>query len=338
MNNNKIKDYIYKNFDFNKNENVLVGFSGGRDSVCLLHVLYEISKVKKFNLKALHVNHNIRDEEAKRDEKFVEDFCGKYNIDLVTYNIDVKKYAKDYKLSLEEAARICRYDALNKEANADNAVIAIAQHKNDRVETIVYNILRGTGLKGLIGIKEVNNNIIRPLINFDRADIDEYIKSNGLEYVEDSTNEDIDITRNYIRKVVFDDFNKVNSGYIDHIYNLSKEVEEIEKYIAQLSIFCYNNILITQNQDIIEIDNKKFVSLSHFVKAEIIKNIFEKLVKTKKDIGSVHIESVIKVSLLEKGAHLDLPYNITMDKKGKSLIFKNNKINISMSKKRKKGE
>ena len=132
------------------------------------------------------------------------------------------------------------------------------------------------------------------------------------------------------------DFSNVNTNFIEHIYNLSKEVEEIDKYIVDLSNFCYNNVLIEENDDNIIIDNKKFKTLSHFVKIEIIKNIFEKLVNTKKDIGLVHLDSVINISNMEKGAHIDLPYNITMDKKQNKLIFNKNNINISMSKKRKK--
>ena len=336
MKNNKIKDYINKNFNFNKNTKILVGFSGGRDSVCLLHALYELSKENSFFIKALHVNHNIRNEEAKRDEKFCEEFCASRNIDFILYDIDVKKIAKDKKLSLEEAARICRYDALKKEANDNNMIIAIAQHKNDRVETVINNILRGTGIKGLIGIKEERFDVIRPLVSFIRDEIDEYIKDNNLDFVEDSTNNDINITRNFIRNVIFKDFSKVNTNFIEHIYNLSKEAEEIDKYIVDLSNFCYNNVLIEENDDNIIIDNKKFKTLSHFVKIEIIKNIFEKLVNTKKDISLVHLESVINISNIEKGAHIDLPYNITMDKKQNKLIFNKNNINISMSKKRKK--
>ena len=333
---NKIKDYINKNFDFNKDTKILVGFSGGRDSVCLLHVLNELSKEKKFYIKALHVNHNLRDEEAKRDEKFAENFCASRNIDFVVYDVDVKSIAKDNKLSLEEAARICRYDILKKEASDNNMQIAIAQHKNDRVETVINNILRGTGIKGLVGIKEERLDVIRPLVSFTRDEIDEYIKENNLDYVEDSTNSDINITRNYIRNVIFNDFSKVNTNFIEHIYNLSKEAEEIDKYIVELSNFCYNNVLIDENGESIVIDNKKFITLSHFVKIEIIKNIFEKLVSTKKDIGSVHLESVINISNMQKGAHVDLPYNITMDKKQNKLVFTKNNINISMSKKRKK--
>ena len=194
MKNNKIKDYINKNFDFDKITKILVGFSGGRDSVCLLHVLYELSKEKNIYIKALHVNHNLRKEEAKRDEKFCEEFCASRNIDFVVYDIDVKTIAKDKKQSLEEAARICRYDVLKKEANDNNMIIAIAQHKNDRVETVINNILRGTGIKGLIGIKEERIDVIRPLVSFTRDEIDDYIKENNLEYVEDSTNTDINIT------------------------------------------------------------------------------------------------------------------------------------------------
>ena len=215
-------------------------------------------------------------------------------------------------------------------------IIAIAQHKNDRVETVINNILRGTGIKGLIGIKEERIDVIRPLVSFTRDEINEYINENNLEYVEDSTNTDINITRNYIRNVIFNDFSNVNTNFIEHIYNLSKEAEEIDKYIEDLSNFCYNNVLIEENDDNIIIDNKKFKTLSHFVKIEIIKNIFEKLVNTKKDIGLVHLDSVINISNMEKGAHIDLPYNITMDKKQNKLIFNKNNINISMSKKRKK--
>ena len=182
----------------NDPKSICVAFSGGSDSVCLLHVLHSLSDSLGFELSAVHINHNIRGEEAKRDADFCISFCKKLNIPLKVVSVAVLTEAQKGE-SIELAARRLRYKVFD---TLDVQYIATAHNANDSLETFLINFCRGTGLKGLTGIPNVRGRFIRPLNRCSKSDILEYIKSNGLEYVTDSTNLSAEYTRNKIRNNV----------------------------------------------------------------------------------------------------------------------------------------
>ncbi|MCM1544504.1 MAG: tRNA lysidine(34) synthetase TilS, partial [Ruminococcus sp.] len=158
-------------------KSVVVGVSGGADSICLLHFLSKIREKYGIVLSAVHINHNIRGEEAKRDENFVRCFCNSLGIECHVFSIDVPKLAKDLSLSEEECGRKVRYECFNK-INAD--AVAVAHTLSDSIETVIFNLTRGTGLKGVCGIPPVRDNIIRPLIEITRDEVEEYCEMIGL--------------------------------------------------------------------------------------------------------------------------------------------------------------
>ncbi len=180
----------------NKGDNITVALSGGADSVALLHALWSLKDRYSLTLKAAHLNHMIRGGEADRDEAFVKFFCDKLDIPIVTEQIDVPKIAKENHQSLELAAREVRYDFLKR--NSDG-LIATAHTASDNVETLILNLTRGSGLKGLCGIPPKRDEFIRPLILCSRADVEEYCALNSLSFVTDSTNLRDDYNRNRIR-------------------------------------------------------------------------------------------------------------------------------------------
>ena len=174
-----------------------VALSGGRDSVALCHALKEAGE----NIVALNVEHGIRGENSLKDSAFVKEFCKERGIKLYSFSVDAPKFASENGYTIEQAARVLRYQVFER-AMADGFcdVVALAHHKGDQAETILMRILRGTGTKGLVGMREVNGRYVRPLLSYSREDIDEYIAKNNLPFVEDETNADTSYSRNFLRE------------------------------------------------------------------------------------------------------------------------------------------
>lgn len=208
----KVKETIEKYNLLNKdNKTVAVGFSGGADSVCLLHILSSLKEEYGIIVKAVHVNHNIRGTEAERDEAFARQFCGNLGVDIEVFSIDIPLLAKENKLSLEECGRVVRYECFEK-VGCD--AVAVAHTLSDSIETMLFNLARGTGTKGLSGITPSRDpNIIRPLISCTRQEIEAYCDENRLDYVTDSTNLSDDYTRNHIRHNLVPCFEKINADF-----------------------------------------------------------------------------------------------------------------------------
>ncbi|MDE7281195.1 MAG: tRNA lysidine(34) synthetase TilS [Ruminiclostridium sp.] len=179
-------------------DKVIVGLSGGADSVTLLHCLYSLRETLDIELFACHINHNLRGEDSDRDQKFAEDLCKNLDIPLRVFSVDVKGAAQKHQ-STEEAARKLRYEKFSEYAEDIGAKAATAHNACDNSETVLLNLIRGTGLKGLCGIPPVRDCFIRPLICCTREEIEEYIKANSLQYVTDKTNFSTDYTRNKVR-------------------------------------------------------------------------------------------------------------------------------------------
>lgn len=211
-------------------KNVVVGFSGGADSVCLLHVLCALKEVLNINIFACHLNHMLRGDEADRDEKFCVEFCEKLAVPLIVKRLDIKKLAKDEKKSVELCAREKRYEFFEECAKENNAIIATAHTKSDNMETVVLNMMRGTSLKGLCGIPPKRSNIIRPLIEINRSDVEEYCEENSLKFVSDSTNFTDDYTRNYIRHNIIPLLKK--DGMFENVFsNIVSSLSNDEEFL-----------------------------------------------------------------------------------------------------------
>lgn len=214
---NKIYGFITKYNMIQRDDTVVCGLSGGADSVALLLAMQELSDRLCFNLEALHVNHCLRGGESDRDEIFCRDLCEKYSIPFKAVSCDVRSYAEKNPLSVEEAARKLRYSIFAD--NSANKKIATAHNANDNLETVILNLSRGTGIKGLAGIPPVRDNIIRPLLPVTRAEIEAYLKDIGQNYVTDSTNLSDDYTRNKIRHKILPILQEINSSVISSSVN-----------------------------------------------------------------------------------------------------------------------
>ena len=219
-------------------ERVTAALSGGADSVCLLLVLKELEE--KYNIKvyAVHVNHCIRGEESDRDEQFCRDLCRKLGVELTVRRIDVPAYAADNKRSLEEAARDIRYSVFAEVASGGK--LATAHTASDSAETVILNLARGTGLKGICGIPPVRDNIIRPLIDVTRNDVENYLLKRGQNFITDSTNLSVDYTRNRIRHKIIPEILQINSGFYKTFCAELKIFSEENKFIEKFAETAYN--------------------------------------------------------------------------------------------------
>lgn len=222
----KVKKYIKDNNLLNDRARVIIGVSGGADSIALLDILYNLG----YECIVAHCNFHLRDQESYRDEYFVEKACEKYNVEYVSASFNTKKYIKEESISLEMAARELRYawfEKIRKKYKAEK--IAIAHHQNDSVETVLINLIRGTGIRGLTGIAPLNGYVIRPLLCIYRDDILTYLQKKELSFVEDSTNKEDIYTRNKIRLNVLPLLQTINPSVIQSISRTAENLTQTEK-------------------------------------------------------------------------------------------------------------
>jgi tRNA(Ile)-lysidine synthase len=264
----KIKQYIRINKMPQKYSTIIVGLSGGADSVVLLHILHSLN----YNCIAAHCNFHLRGEESDRDEQFAADFSASLKIPFYKINFDTASYAQNNKISIEMAARDLRYkwfETLREKENAE--AIAVAHHKNDNIETLFINLIRGTGLKGLTGIKPVNDKIIRPLLCLSKDEIIAYADKHKLSYIIDSTNREDHFIRNKIRLQVIPLLQTINQSLSEGLSQTIENLIEAEKIydheIASAISQCFD-----KKKSIIDISLLKSYPSPEAVLYEILKD------------------------------------------------------------------
>ncbi len=220
---NKVKSYIKSHKLLNHNNLYVVALSGGADSVALLLLLDEMG----YNVHAAHCNFNLRGGESERDERFCVALCNRLGIQLHRAHFDTRTYAELHKVSIEMAARELRYSYFEQLRNdVGAAAICVAHHRDDSVETVLINLIRGTGVRGLCGIRPKNGHIVRPLLCVSRDEIEAFLKSHNQEYVTDSTNLIDDVVRNKIRLNVIPLLKTINPAATKNIQQTSENLEE----------------------------------------------------------------------------------------------------------------
>lgn len=320
---NKVLETIKKFNLIENGDRLVLGVSGGPDSIAMLDILYNIKMKEKlqFDIVVVHINHMIR-KEAIEDEKFVKDFCKKKNIEIFSKSIDVKKLANTNKIGIEEAGRKARYDFFEEVLKKTNFnKIAIAHNKNDKIETIIMNIMRGSGVSGLKGIEEKRGKYIRPLIECDRKEIERYCNEKNLNPRIDKTNFNNEYTRNKIRNIVIpyikDEFNPNIINTLDRLSMLVKEEEEyIEKQVKET----YKTLILEEHKEYIVLDLKKFNQQQKVIKSRLVLYTITRLFNTSKGIEKIHVEDIIKLCNNNIGNKFLIP-----NKKIKVLV-KNHKI------------
>lgn len=317
---NKVKQYLKKYKMFENGDSVIVGLSGGADSVCLLHMLSEFRKEYELKLTAVHVHHGIRGAEADRDMDFAEQFCRERDINLKVFYYDVPKYAKENGMSEEEAGRKLRYEAFEN-LRPPEGKIAVAHNLNDSVETFLHNLCRGSGIAGLTGIKPVNGHIIRPVLCLERKEIEDYLERNQIRYIHDSTNFDEGYTRNKIRLNVLPYLmENINAESILHINSAAQELGEAERFLKEQTILWYNQVFFEHN-NCIYADKKMFREMDSYMGRRTIRLALHNLAGKLKDITRQHVTDIEMLAERQSGRYIMLPYGITVRTEQEYLVF-----------------
>lgn len=306
----KIYDFVTKYNLIENGDKIVLGVSGGPDSICMLDILYKMSQKKMidFEIFVAHVNHGLR-EDGILDEEFVKNFCEGRKIPFFVKHVEVVKIAKTQKRGIEETGRMIRYEFFDEILNKTSSnKIAIAHNQNDNCETIIMNILRGTGLRGLIGIDKRNEKYIRPLIETKRLEIEDYLKQNGIVARQDESNKDNTYTRNKIRNIAIPYIEKeFNPNLMNTLIRLSDIVKEEEDYWERQISKIYQQICMTENnltndyaynqanQAEIVISLKEFNVLEKIVQKRIILYSIHKIFGTTQGIEKIHIEDILKL-------------------------------------------
>ena len=247
----------------------LVALSGGADSVALLLMMLD----KGYSVEAVHCNFHLRGEEADRDEAFVVELCERNGVKLHRVHFDTRGYAELHKQSIETAARNLRYgyfERLRHDIGAE--AIVVAHHRDDNVETVLMNLVRGTGLNGMAGIRAVNGHVLRPLLGISRSDIETYLRRKGQTYVTDSTNLETDATRNKYRLEVLPLLTAINPSAARSIDTTSRHLQEAEKIVRWAIDHFSSDIVSTSDDglDVISVDKLLATPSPEYVLVDII--------------------------------------------------------------------
>lgn len=324
---NSVYNLIIEKNMMEKGDKVLVAVSGGADSVCLLSILCSLKEKLGIHLSVAHLNHMIRGEEAKRDENFVKGLCEKFNTDFFVKSVDVPKLAEEMGLSLEEAGRDARYNFFDELKKTEGITkIATAHNKNDRAESVLMRIIRGTGIDGLKGISYVREDgVVRPVLDLKRCEIEEYLKETELDFCTDSTNKDNDYTRNRIRNGLIPYIEEnFNPSVVDTLFRFSETMTEDAEFLEGYANRLYeriNNPLPSHKPYALHIESLKMVDDS--IKARLVKIVVNKASEKNLKLQYVHIQSVLELINKNTGAMVNLPDGIQARNEYGWLIFEN---------------
>ena len=300
----KVLNFIRENALFNK-KRILVATSGGVDSMVLLHFLLSVRESENLDIAAIHFEHGIRGEESKADADFVKECCEKKNIPLFMGASDAPKYAKEHKLSLEAAARILRYEFFYKILK-DNGYdkIATAHHADDQAETVLLNLLRGSGIKGLGAMRPERENIIRPFLIVEKAEILEYAIKNNISFREDSTNNSLEYARNRIRHELLPLLLTYRAGICRRLTNLAQIARAESDYLESIA---KNKLCLLKRERLKDFKNEP-LALQRRI---ILTFLEENKILTDFVYDFVHIEDIRKILLKEAmGKRIEISKNI----------------------------
>ena len=289
-------------------EKIIVGVSGGADSVCLLFVLLEYQKEVPFEIQVVHIEHGVRGAESRRDAAYVEALCKKWEIPCEVRHFDVPLLAKERKISVEEAGRMVRYETFEKiAASIGAAKIAVAHNQNDQAETMIWNMARGSGLVGAGGIRPVRGRVIRPLLSCSRQEIEAYLVRRGIKWCEDSTNQETDYTRNCIRRHILPAMEQeLNVQATEHLARLGREFQRTEDFLMRLTEQAAKQIVCIGNKKA-ELQIERFLQEEPLIQERLIRYCLEMAECPLKDLGRIHVEQILELCHGQSGRKITLP-------------------------------
>jgi tRNA(Ile)-lysidine synthase len=293
----QIESFLITECKLDKNQDIVVGVSGGADSLCLLHLLHRFN----YSLIVAHVNHQLR-QEADSEEEYVKSIAGDFGLPFYAKKVDVKAYSSEKKLSTEESARYLRYAYLFQVAKENDAqALAVAHHADDQVETVLMHILRGAGTAGLRGmeyrsIQSVYSPtipIVRPLLSAWREEIDRYCKSEAILPCVDLTNQNIDYFRNRIRYELIPELGTYNTQAKSHIWNLSMLTQPEDEYMDTMAKDSLTSCLTNHGDGFFALERKSVCGLPVAIQRRVVRKVLGNLKMELRDIGLDAVEKAI---------------------------------------------
>ena len=297
---------------FREGDRVVLGVSGGADSICLLFVLMKLRKLLGIELCVVHVNHGVR-EDAGEDAAYVEGLCAQYDIPFMLKEIRLAELAKELGATQEEAGRIARYQAFSEACKKYGCnKVAVAHNSNDRAETMLFNLFRGTGLKGMAGILPVRDNVVRPLLCLERREIEEYLDAGGILYKQDSTNDTDDYTRNRIRHHILNYAGEhITEGCVGNMCRAADIFAEEEGYLEEQTYGALAQCVISEEgARAVEISVEAFLECHPVIQKRLLLLILERLSPKQQDITAVHIRDMLTLFKMSGNRQIHLPYQI----------------------------
>ena len=286
-----------------RGKKICVAVSGGVDSVCLLHYLKSLEKEMGYFLSVAHCEHGIRGAESLADARFTTDLCEKWNIPVYTFSADCIQLAKEEKMSLETVARKFRYasfESLLQEGKAD--YIALAHHKNDEAETVLFRLARGTSLTGVGGMVALNGKYLRPFLSWTRREIEEYANKYGLEFKVDKTNAEKEATRNRLRLDVLPLLEETVNGATENLVRFASLAVEDDKLLYE-----YAETLLSMEENE---ERGRVVFVKECDKKPLLRRaclLALKALGVEKDYTATHIENAVSLLTMERGARQTMP-------------------------------
>ena len=320
----KVKAYMEEYQMVNENDTIVAGVSGGADSVCLFLLLNEYCKQKNARLVAVHLNHKIR-EDAGEDARYVKELCEEFGVTLHVFEEDVENYAKQNGIGTEEAGRAVRYRAFEQVLSEYGGCgkIAVAHHKGDLAETVLFHMFRGSGITGLTGIAPVRGNIIRPLLDVTREEIEQFLLGKGRKWCIDSTNQENTYTRNKLRNVLLPYAEKeICPQATAHVANAAKELTQIKGLLDELTKEAIKDTVVFESDEEAAILTEPFLKKHEVIRKEIILRVLEYLTPARRDIGSVHVNDALSLFDKENGKQIHLPYRLVVTKVYDRVVIK----------------
>lgn len=301
---------------------VLAGVSGGADSVCLLLALAEYRRLIGFELVAVHVEHGIRGEESLADARYVEKLCRSFGVELVVEHPDVAGLAQERHMTMEEAGRAARYEIFERirlERGADR--IAVAHNQNDQAETVLWNLVRGSGIAGLAGMSPVRNHLVRPLLFLSRAEIEKILRSRGIGWQTDRTNLETCYTRNRIRLQVLPQMEQqLNAQAVRHLAEASERLREVCEYLSKETDRAAARCILPG----VYLDLQEFCREQPLIQKELLKRCVSLAhggAGGLKDLGHLHLEALLSLAGMPCGKSLDLPGKLQVIRERQFLHF-----------------
>ncbi len=312
-----VKRYILSQDLIRKGDRIIAGISGGADSVCLFLLLLELKDEIGFSLSVIHIEHGIRGDASREDASFVEDLCKQNQIPCTVKHLDVPHFAESEGISVEEAARILRYREFyqlqqqERKAQEDMQCrirIAVAHNREDQAETMLFHLIRGSSVRGLGGMRPIQNDLIRPLLEISRGEIMQYLTKKGQLYRNDETNEDPSYSRNRIRKDVMPVLRKINTGAAFHMATAAAELAEVQDYLDAETYKAKREMVTEGEQPIIR--KEGFSELPLLIQRGVIYEALAEVCGSRKDITRAHVEEIRTLMENQSGRQISLPYNV----------------------------